>query len=109
MSKNKEFLSKLTPEEKEMYKELTKEQRGHLIYMREDQAKEYMYRQHNKKVVTPINEVKDQMLRMIKETDGAHLSRRAQKEDLEKDCKCKYCGDRFRTQDAVDKHQRTCV
>ena len=104
--KRKEFLSKLNEEERKIYKSLTKEQRNKVIYMNEDKARSYMYK--NRPLT--VNEIRSELSRISGDIEGSQLSKKATNEDLkEKEFKCKYCGQGFRTEESVDKHQRTCV
>lgn len=106
--KRKRFAAKLNEHEKELYKTLSKEERNNLVSMREDQAKQYLY--SKSKQGNTIQEMKDEFLRIVGDLDKSDLSKRASKEVLEsKEYKCKYCGQGFNTEEAVDKHQRTCV
>jgi len=103
--------SYFTEEEKKLYKKLSKDQRGHIKFMREDQAKEYLYRILDEKNHKSGKDIMNEIADIANNTfDDNVLSKKVNESDMqEKEFNCKFCGQAFRTEDMRDKHQRICI
>lgn len=103
--------SYFTEDERKLFKELNKDQKAHLQYMREDRAREYLYNCLKEKHSPTWGEIArgiaDISESMFSETG---LSKKASEEILQsKDHKCKFCGQAFRTEVEKEKHQKICL
>lgn len=100
-----------TEEEKDLYRTLSKEQRGHIQYMSESKARGYLFNCiKNSSKITGYSIMEE--IRNISEGffDDKVLSKKLDKSDLaDKGFKCKYCGQAFRTDEMRKKHQKICM
>lgn len=100
-----------TEEEKELYRTLSKEQRGHIQYMSEGKARNYLFSCLNEtKRVSGADIMKEISGIASNEVYGRMLSKRVNEEDLGKrKFKCKFCGQSFRSDEMRNKHQKLCM
>lgn len=100
-----------TAEEKVLYKKLPKEQRGHIQYMGESKARDYLFncikessKVTGRDIMKEISGIAENFF------DDRILSKKISESDMkEKEFKCKYCGQAFRTGEMRDKHQKICM
>ncbi len=99
-----------TEKEQELYKKLTKEQKGHLIHMREDTAKDYLYRCVKEQTKMEPKDIKEEIMELMNNSiDEKVLSQKADNHTMrDKNFKCKFCGQRFDSPEKADKHQKLC-
>lgn len=111
MSKKVKAPSYFSEEEKGLFKELTKEERGHIQFMREDKARKYLFSKLNERRIPSGYDIKNEIKEISdNKIDDSFLSKKVNEADLqEKEFKCKFCGQGFNSDEARVKHQKLCM
>jgi len=100
-----------TEEEKALYRTLSKEQRGHIQYMGQGRARNYLFNCINEKTTVTGEDIMKEISGIADSYfDDRLLSKKVNEADLkEKEFKCKFCGQGFKSSDMRDKHQKICM